>query len=146
MDECLKEATAAAAKGEVPVGAVVISASGEIIGKGGNSSIQANDPSAHAEIVALRNAAERLGNYRLEGCVLAVTLEPCLMCLGAMTHARIAGLVYGAEDPKAGCVTSCLDGPELPFLNHAFWHMGRIKESECSALLSGFFEKKRVAE
>ncbi len=143
MREALAEAEAARAACEVPVGAILVSGHGEIFGRGRNLSETRHDPTAHAEIVALRQAAERAGNHRLEGCVLAVTLEPCLMCLGALIHARVAGLVYGAADPVAGVIASQMDGPELPFFNHRPWHLGGILESECSRLLKGFFEQCR---
>ncbi len=128
---------------EVPVGALVVSPEGRILGRGRNSPIGSCDPTAHAEITALRRAAEVLGNYRLDGCLLVVTLEPCLMCVGAIVHARIAGVVYGASDLKAGAVVSCLDGFEQPFLNHRVWHMGGICEGACADMLRGFFEERR---
>ncbi len=143
MAEALREAEAARDAAEVPVGAILVSGHGDILGRGRNESEGSHDPTAHAEIVALRQAAGRAGNHRLEGCVLVVTLEPCLMCLGAGVHARLAGIVYGAADPAAGVVTSQMDGPELPFLNHRPWHLGGILEASCSALLRDFFEGRR---
>ena len=143
MREALAEAEQAGAAGEVPVGAVVVSGSGQIIGRGRNAPELAHDPTAHAEIMALRDACRTVGNYRLEGSVLVVTLEPCMMCAGAMVHARIAGVVYGAADSKAGAVMSCLDGLEQPFLNHSVWHMGGICEQECGNMLREFFAGKR---
>ena len=143
MRLALQEAAHAAALGEVPVGALVVDAQGKIIGRGHNAPISRADPTAHAEIAALRQAARSTGNYRLGGCTLVVTLEPCLMCLGAMVHARVSGLVYGAADAKAGAVVSCLEGLELPFLNHSLWHAGDILAGECSALLADFFRARR---
>ncbi len=143
MQEALAEARTAAGLGEVPVGAVVVTAEGIIAGRGHNSPRAENDPSAHAEIVALRRAGKTLGNYRLGGCVLAVTLEPCLMCVGAMVQARIAGVVFGAFDPRAGAAVSHLEGFELPFHNHRIWQAGGVGEQECAALLAGFFAARR---
>lgn len=143
MDEALAEARLAASHDEVPVGAVVVEATGRIIGRGHNRPVRGNDPSAHAEMLALRDAAATLENYRLDGCVLVVTLEPCMMCTGAIVHARIAGVVYGAPDPKAGAVTSCLEGFELPFLNHRPWHMCGVRRRACSDVLQDFFKERR---
>ncbi len=143
MAEALAQARAARDAAEVPVGAVLVSGHGEILCRGRNAPESGHDPTAHAEIVALRQAAGRIGNHRLEGCVMVVTLEPCLMCLGAMVHARLAGVVYGAADPAAGVMASQMDGPELPFLNHRLWHLGGILEEDCSRLLKEFFEEKR---
>ena len=144
MAEALAEARDARDAAEVPVGAVVVSGRGEILGRGRNAPESSHDPTAHAEVVALRQAAERIGNHRLEGCVMIVTLEPCLMCLGAMVHARLSGVVYGAADPAAGVIASQMDGPELPFLNHRLWHLGGILESSCSEKLKNFFAERRV--
>lgn len=143
MAEALAEAEHARDAGEVPVGAVVLSSRGDIIGRAGNAVERLCDPTAHAEMLAIRAAARMVGNYRLDGCFLAVTLEPCLMCAGALTHARLAGLVYGAPDARAGAVSSCLDGLEQPFFNHRVWHMGGIAEPACSALLRDFFSIRR---
>ncbi len=143
MRLALDQATLAAHDGEVPVGAVVVAPDGAVIGRGRNAPLQANDPTAHAEIQALRQAAQTLGNYRLTGCVLLATLEPCLMCAGALVHARVKGLVYGAADPRAGAVVSQLEGLELPHHNHTVWHCGGILEEECAALLRGFFSARR---
>ncbi len=143
MAEALAEARDAGRLGEVPVGAVVVSPEGRIVGRGRNSPLSENDPAAHAEIVAMRQAGKTLDNYRLGGCVLAVTLEPCLMCVGAMVHARLAGLVFGASDPRAGAVVSGLDGLELPFHNHRIWQAGGIAENDCAALLADFFKTRR---
>lgn len=143
VQSALEQADAAGQRGEVPVGAVLVSGDGVILGQAGNRVEADNDPSAHAEILALREAAKTVGNHRLEGAVLAVTLEPCLMCAGALVHARIAGVVYGAADEKAGAVTSCLDGLDEPFHNHRVWHMGGILEEECAARLQAFFGQRR---
>ena len=143
MREALHEAANAAAVDEIPVGAVVLDPAGNIIGRGHNRPVAANDPTSHAEIVAMRNAADTIGNYRLAGCFLAATLEPCLMCVGAIVHARIRGVVFGAHDPKAGAVSSCLEGFELPMHNHAVWHAGGFLEPECSAQLRAFFAARR---
>jgi tRNA(Arg) A34 adenosine deaminase TadA len=144
MRLALAEAEAAAALGETPVGAVIFDpASGEVIARAGNGPIGAHDPTAHAEIVALRAAAARLGNYRLTGLTLAVTLEPCAMCAGAISHARIGRVVFGAEDPKGGAV---LNGPR--FFEQATCHWrpevtGGVLAEEGSALLRGFFRARR---
>jgi tRNA(adenine34) deaminase len=143
MREALAEALLARDAGEVPVGALVVSGNGDILARAGNAVERLNDPTAHAEILALRAACRVVGNYRLEGCVLLSTLEPCLMCAGALVHARLAGLVYGAADPGAGGVSSCLDGLDLPFLNHRVWHMGGVSGDRCAGLLCDFFERRR---
>jgi tRNA(adenine34) deaminase len=143
MAEALAEAHRAAAEAETPVGAVLVSARGTLLGRGHNLPEHSHDPTAHAEIRALREAGLRTGNYRLHGSVLVVTLEPCLMCVGAMVHARIAGLVYGAPDPVAGAADSCLEGFAQPFLPHRIWHMGRIDENRCAAVLREFFLRRR---
>lgn len=128
--------------GEVPVGAVVVK-DGEVIGRGCNSPISRHDPSAHAEIMALRNAAEHLGNYRLVGCTLYVTLEPCAMCIGAIFQARIARVVYGASDPKTGACGSIVNLPEEPRLNHHAVMSAGVRQAECGAMLSEFFAERR---
>ena len=143
MAEALAEAGQAGAAGEVPVGALVVAGNGRILGKGRNAPESLNDPTAHAEVAALRAACLASRNYRLEGSVLVVTLEPCLMCVGALVHARVAGLVYGAPDAKAGAVDSCLDGLDQPFHNHRPWSLGNIRREECAALLRDFFERRR---
>lgn len=142
MRAALELAAQAAAAGEVPVGAVVVK-DGEIIGRGFNHPISAHDPTAHAEIVALRDAGARLGNYRLTGCDLYVTLEPCVMCAGAIIHARIARLVYGANDPKTGACGSVADPFAEPRLNHHTTVMGGVLASEAGALLQRFFNARR---
>ena len=144
MAEALLEAEAARDLGEVPVGAVLVNSGGEIIGRGRNGPIGACDPTAHAEIVAMRAACQATGNYRLPpGSVLVATLEPCLMCLGAAVHARLGGLVFGARDPKSGAVESCLDGLNLPFLNHRLPFLSGVRAEECAGLLTAFFQARR---
>jgi tRNA(adenine34) deaminase len=143
MRLALAEARRAAEAGEVPVGAVIVSESGEAIARGANSSITANDPTAHAEIVALRAAARALGNYRLAGTTLYVTLEPCAMCAGALVHARVARLVYGCDDPKVGAVNWCLRVLEHPMLNHRVAITSGVLAEECAALLQSFFTARR---
>jgi tRNA(adenine34) deaminase len=128
---------------EVPVGAVVV-AGGEVIGEGCNQPIRAADPTAHAEIVALRDAARRLGNYRLVGATVYVTVEPCLMCVGAMVHARVARLVYGAREPKAGAIVSAMRALDHPTLNHRFDVTGGVLEEECRAEVQEFFRARRA--
>ena len=145
MRQALTAAQAAAARGEVPVGAVLVWG-GELIATGGNACIAGNDPTAHAEIVALREAAQRLGNYRLEGCTLYVTLEPCAMCAGAMFHARLARVVYGAPDPKTGAAGSLLDLFANSCLNHQTRVQGGVLAGECGALLQDFFRQRRAAQ
>ena len=142
MGEALVLARAAQARGEVPVGAIVVR-DGTIIGRGGNAPIAANDPTAHAEIAALREAARALGNYRLPGCSLYVTLEPCTMCVGAILHARIARLIFGARDPKSGACGSVVDLFGEPRLNHHATVLGGVLADECGKLLSDFFSGLR---
>lgn len=143
MREAVAEARRADQAGEVPVGALVVSGNGDIQARAGNAVERLRDPTAHAEMLALREACRKAGNFRLEGCVLVSTLEPCLMCTGALVHARVAGLVYGTADTKAGAAASRLDGLDLPFLNHRVWHMGGIAEELCAQLLRDFFERRR---
>jgi len=145
MHEALQEACRADAAGEVPVGAIVVGADGAVVARGWNRPIGACDPTAHAEMVALREAARALGNYRLAGCTLVVTVEPCLMCVGALVHARVARLVYGAREPKAGAVLSAMCALEHPRLNHRFPVIGGVLEAECRAVVQGFFERRRAA-
>jgi len=142
MRAALAEAQRAAAAGEVPVGAVVV-AGGKIIGRGYNRSETDNDPSAHAEIVALRAAASAEGNYRLTNATLYVTLEPCAMCMGALVQARIERLVFGAYDPKAGAAGSAIDLSDSPSFNHRFEINGGVLAEECGAVLKTFFAVKR---
>lgn len=143
MAQALIEAEQAGKRGEVPVGALVLSGHGHILARCGNEVEAKHDPTAHAEILAIRRAAEAMGNQRLEGAFLVVTLEPCAMCAAAAVHARLAGLVYGAYDARAGAVESCLDLPDLPFVNHRLWHMGGIAKDACAALLRRFFLERR---
>jgi tRNA(adenine34) deaminase len=142
MRECLREAEAAAAAGEVPVGAVVV-LNGEIVGRGRNAPIARSDPTAHAEVLALRDAAARAGNYRLPGAELFVTVEPCLMCVGAVLQARLRRVVFGAADPKAGALGSVADFSDDPRLNHRFLVGRGICEREASDLLRAFFRARR---
>jgi tRNA(adenine34) deaminase len=142
MGEALDLARRARDAGEVPVGAVV-SIDGEIAGRGFNQPISARDPTAHAEIVAIRAAAARVGNYRLTGATLAVTVEPCLMCVGALVHARIARLVYGTAEPRSGAVVSSVRAGELSCHNHRFTVVSGVREEECRELLQAFFRDRR---
>jgi tRNA(adenine34) deaminase len=142
MGEALALAREAAARGEVPVGAIVVRDS-EVIGRGGNSPISISDPTAHAEIAAMREAAAALRNYRLVDCALYATLEPCAMCAGAMLHARIARVVYGARDPKTGACGSVIDLFADPRLNHHATVIGGVRAEECGMLLSEFFAGRR---
>ena len=144
MSAALLLATAARQAGEVPVGAVVV-CNGEIIGRGYNAPISSHDPSAHAEIQAMRMAARLMGNYRLTGCTLYVTLEPCAMCAGAIQHARIARVVFGARDPKTGACGSVIDLFGEALLNHHTSVEGGVLAQECGELLTGFFRERRAA-
>jgi tRNA(adenine34) deaminase len=143
MLEAVAEARAAEAAGEVPVGAIVTSASGKIIARGSNHVLRTSDPTAHAEIVALRLAGAALGNYRLLGCTLYSTLEPCSMCAGAILHARISRLVYAAADPKAGACGSVLTVINHPALNHRVELLQGVLAEECGNMLTEFFRAKR---
>jgi tRNA(adenine34) deaminase len=129
--------------GEVPVGAVVV-LDGAVIGEGFNQPISAKDPTAHAEIVAMRQAAARLENYRLTGAELYVTIEPCQMCVGAMVHARIARVVYGAPEPRAGAIESAMRAHEHPALNHRMEALSGVLEAESRALMQEFFRERRT--
>ena len=142
MRAALEQAALARDAGEVPIGAVVV-LDEEIVGRGFNQPIRAHDPTAHAEIVALRDAASRAGNYRLTGARLYVTIEPCLMCVGALVHARIGTLVYGAAEPKSGAVVSAVRAAELPGLNHRVAVVSGVLEEECRALVQAFFKERR---
>ncbi|QDF96800.1 tRNA adenosine(34) deaminase TadA [Azoarcus sp. DD4] len=142
MREALVQARLAATCDEVPVGAIVV-CDGEIVGRGFNQPIGRHDPTAHAEVMALRDAAARLGNYRLPGCELFVTLEPCAMCSGAIMHARIGRVVFGARDPKTGVAGSVIDLYAEGRLNHHARIEGGVLAEECGGLLSGFFAARR---
>ena len=145
MREALAEAESAREDGEVPVGAVVI-LDGVVIGRGRNAVIQSSDPTAHAEIVALREAARVIGNYRVTGATMYSTIEPCAMCAGALVHARIARLVYGASDPKAGAVETHFGICTTSLLNHQLSVEGGILEGECRRMLQSFFRDRRNAQ
>jgi tRNA(adenine34) deaminase len=142
MRAALDEARRAFDAGEVPVGAVVV-LGGEVVGRGFNQPITANDPTAHAEVVALRAAARSIGNYRLVGTTLYVTIEPCLMCVGAMVHARVGTLVFGAAEPKAGAIVSSCQAHELPSLNHRIEVVSGVLDEECRAIIQEFFKTRR---
>jgi tRNA(adenine34) deaminase len=142
MEEALRAAQRVLEAGEVPVGAVVV-CEGKIVGRGGNRNLTDSDPTAHAEIVALRQAGAALGNHRLEGCELFVTIEPCAMCAGALVHARLKRLVYGANDPKAGAVRSVMQVLNHPSLNHRMEVCSGVLAGRCSELLQSFFRSRR---
>ena len=142
MREALEMARCALAAGEVPVGAIV-AVDGEIVGRGFNQPLSSNDPTAHAEIVAIRDAARTVANYRLTGATLCVTVEPCLMCVGALVHARIGTLLFGAVEPRTGAVTSTVRAGELPGHNHRFEVVAGVLESDCRALMQDFFRARR---
>lgn len=142
MREAIALARESAAAGEVPVGAVVVRGD-EVIGRGRNQPITAHDPTAHAEVVALRDAAARVGNYRLPGAVLYVTLEPCLMCVGAAIHARVGTIVYGATEPKAGAMESTQRAHQHPALNHRIVVVSGVLAAESRALFQTFFASRR---
>jgi tRNA(adenine34) deaminase len=144
MAAALDEARRARDAGEVPIGAVV-AIEGTIVGRGFNQPISSGDPTAHAEIVAIRAAAQAVGNYRLTGAILCVTIEPCLMCVGALVHGRIGTLVFGAAEPKSGAVSSTVRGGELPGHNHRFEIVAGVREDECRALIQAFFGERRTA-
>ena len=142
MRLALAEAERARLAGEVPVGAVIL-LEGRVVGAGFNQPILAVDPTAHAEVVALRAAARTLGNYRLTGSSLYVTVEPCLMCVGAMIHARVARVVFGAAEPKAGALVSASRAHETPGLNHRLEVIGGVLEEECRQIMQAFFAERR---
>ena len=145
MAEALKLARAAELAGEVPVGAVVVAADGALLGRGYNRTLLDVDPTAHAELVALREAAWKCGNHRLLGATVYVTIEPCVMCVGALIQARIARLVYGAEEPKAGALRSVPSLAQHPALNHRFEVTAGLLAAECGDLVHQFFQRKRAA-
>ena len=142
MQEALSEARAAAAAGEVPIGAVLVH-EGKVIARSGNRTIRNGDPTAHAEIVVLREAARVLGNYRLAGTTLYVTIEPCSMCAGAIIQARVPRLVYGADDPKGGAVRTCFQLLSDPRLNHQVEIMAGVLATECAGVIQSFFAERR---
>lgn len=146
-DEMMRAAIAlaltGAGQGEVPVGAVIV-LDGEIAGRGFNQPIGSHDATAHAEIVAIRDAGRRLGNYRLSGATVYVTIEPCQMCVGAMVHARVARVVYGTPEPKAGAIQSAMRAHEHPALNHRLTATGGVLEAECRAIMQEFFKGRRA--
>ena len=142
MQAALTLAGRAAASGEVPVGALLVQ-DDNLLAEGWNRPIASHDPTAHAEVMALRAAGQSLGNYRFPGTTLYVTLEPCLMCVGAIVHARVSRLVYGAFDLKSGAVTTCLQGFEAPGLNHRVASTGGVLADECGEVLKEFFRKRR---
>ena len=142
MRRALELAEEARSRGEVPVGAVVVLGEA-IVGEGFNQPISSKDPTAHAEVVALRAAAQRVGNYRLTGSTLYVTIEPCQMCVGAMVHARVARVIYGTPEPKAGAIESAMRAHEHPSLNHRLDAERGVLEAECRAVIQTFFEDRR---
>ena len=142
MGAALVEAARARDAGEVPIGAVVV-VDGEIVGRGFNQPISSGDPTAHAEIVAIRAAARVLANYRLTGATVCVTIEPCLMCVGAFVHARIGTVAFGAAEPRTGALVSTVRGAELPGHNHRVEIVGGVREAECRALMQAFFRARR---
>lgn len=143
MHKALRMARAAAACGEVPVGALVVDGCGRILAEAHNETEATRDPTAHAEVLALRRAARLVGNNRLEGCVLVVTLEPCMMCTGAIRESRISGVVYGASDSRAGAVVSCIEGLDYARTGGEAWHLGGVESAACASLLRKFFQPKR---
>jgi tRNA(adenine34) deaminase len=143
MQEAVKLAQQAASNGEVPVGAIVVK-DGDIIGRGSNAPISLSDPSAHAEMLAIRDAAKTLGNYRLIDCTLYVTLEPCAMCAGVIQHARLSKLVYGASDPKTGVCGSVINLMAETKLNHHTTVIGGVMAEECGGILRTFFKQRRL--
>lgn len=145
MRRAIELAQQAAAVGEVPVGALVVK-DGQVIGEGYNQPITSCDPTGHGEIVAMRNAATALGNYRLSGCDLYVTIEPCTMCVGAMVHARIGKIIFGAREPRAGALESQLRLMDESHYNHSIEWQGGVLAEDCGSLISGFFRAKRAAE
>jgi tRNA(Arg) A34 adenosine deaminase TadA len=144
MTAALDQARRAMGSGEVPIGAVVV-IDGRVIASGFNQPISSVDPTAHAEMVALREAARGVGNYRLTDAILYVTVEPCLMCVGALVQARVREVVYGAAEPKSGALVSAVRGLELPGLNHRFAVTGGVLEEECRGLVQVFFQERRQA-
>jgi len=144
MWQAVIEAEQAAREDEVPVGAILVSQNGTVLAKTHNQTITRCDPTAHAEILAIRSAAEALGNFRLLNTTLYVTIEPCIMCMGALLHARVSKIIYGAKDPKWGAAGSCYDFSGDPQLNHVIDVEGGVLEKECRALIQTFFKAKRA--
>ena len=142
MGEALVQAGLARDADEVPIGAVVV-VDGDVVGRGYNQPISSGDPTAHAEIVAIREAARSVGNYRLTGAALYVTIEPCLMCVGAFVHARIGTVVFGAAEPRTGALESTVRGGDLPGHNHRVAVVSGVREEECRALIQEFFRSRR---
>ncbi len=142
MEEALRAARRAGELGEVPIGAVVVRA-GQVVGRGWNQNVYGTDPTAHAEVIALRDAGARIGNHRLVECELFATIEPCAMCAGALVHARVRRLVYGADDPKAGAVKSVMQVPNHPALNHQVQIRSGVLAGRCAELLQAFFRERR---
>ena len=143
MRLALEEAARALAFGEVPVGAVIV-ADGKVIGRGRNQPISATDPTAHAEIVAIRTAAAAVDNYRLSGATLYVTIEPCLMCVGAMIHARVGLVVFGATEPRSGALVSAIRAQDTPGLNHRVEVLSGVLEADCRSIIQEFFRTRRT--
>ena len=140
----IDEARQAALEDEVPVGAVLVANNGRVLARAHNQTIGLSDPTAHAEILAIRSAAQAIGNYRLLDTILYVTIEPCIMCMGALVHARVSKIVYGAKDPKWGAAGSCYNLAADPRLNHSIEVQGGILEEECRELIQAFFEQRRL--
>jgi len=143
MDVAFGEACKAAASEEAPIGAALFAPDGSLLAAAHNQPIARHDPTAHAEILCLREAAEKMDNYRLTGCIMAVTLEPCLMCTGALIHARVGGVVFATRDERAGALVTHLNGASLPFSNHHMWTIEGVLADECRGLLKRFFLKRR---
>lgn len=143
MDRALRLAHSAGERGEIPVGAVIVDPQGQFLAEAANEKVKENDPTAHAELLAVRAASRLLKNWRLEGCTLYVTLEPCPMCAGAIIHSRLKRLVYGADDPKTGAVRSVLNLPDSAVSNHRLLVIGGIRERACGELLQGWFTARR---
>ena len=146
MQQAIFEAQQAVREDEVPVGAVVVSQDGEVLAKAHNRTIALSDPTAHAEILAIRSAAQAIGNYRLLNTVLYVTIEPCIMCMGALLHARVSKIVYGTKDPKGGAAGSCYNLAADARLNHVIAVEGGLLEDRCRELIQAFFEHKRAQQ
>ena len=143
MELALEQAFDAMTQGDIPVGAVLADRDGKILARAGNRVERDSDPSAHAEILALREGARALGPRNLAGCILVATLEPCLMCAGAIALARVSGVVFGAADARAGCLVSAADQETLPLAGRSFWHLGGIRAGDCARLLQDFFSNRR---